>query len=231
MTHWRAIIERLQAGCAKAGLDLVHPFGLGGLAPGPADERLEDFGRKNALGVLIGNTRALWPAFRHAFRTQATLRAAAHPLDDYVTASLKVLLDREAPLARELVLGHVVEPRPYPIQRLAERAGFSAISPCQLAIRPDHGTWFGLRAVVTLDCDGPEQAPSPAARPCEGCSAPCVAAFEQALASTAQPLGPETVRVNAEAWIQVRRVCPVGQASRYGEAQLRYHYTPDPALI
>lgn len=231
VSDWQAVVERLQQACHEAGLDLVHPFGLGHLPRTAPDERLTDFGRANALGVLLGNTRELWPRFARAFATSPALQQVQHPLDAYVSKRVKGAVARATTLPHSVVLSHVVEPRPYPIQRLAERVGFAALAPCHLAIRPDHGLWFGLRAVVTFDCDGPQTPPSRSARPCDGCNAPCVKALERAVAVTPSPLSQATIREHAEAWIEVRRVCPIGQASRYGEAQLRYHYAPDPELI
>jgi methylmalonic aciduria homocystinuria type C protein len=225
------IVERLQRACAAAGLDLVHPFGTGLLAEAAADERLQDFGRGNALGVLIGNTRALWPAFTRAYGTSPPLRASPNPLDTYVSERVAHAAASSGELAHEITFAHVVTPRAYPVQRLAERSGFAAIAPCHLVIHREHGLWLGLRAVITFDCDGPPESAAHPARPCDNCSAPCVSALEHAAAVTPQPLGAATIRQYADAWIDVRRVCPVGQASRYGEAQLRYHYVHDPALI
>lgn len=209
---------------------MLHPFGLSELQDAPEDEQLPHFGRRNALGVLIGNTRELWPVFTRAYHSSTALAADPHPLDAYVSQRLAAAVSLASP-ASSVVLAHVTQPRAYPIQRLAERVGFAAISPCHLAIHAQHGLWFGLRAVVTFDCDGPEAPTPPAARPCQGCAAPCVAALEHALAVTPKPLGQATIRRHAEAWIDVRRACPIGHASRYGEAQLRYHYAPDPSLL
>jgi hypothetical protein len=158
------------------------------------------------------------------------LQQAEHPLDTYVGDCIRRAV-AQAELPCDIVLSHVIEPRAYPIQRLAQRVGFAAISPCHLAVHAEHGLCFGLRAVVTCDCDGPDTPLPPAPRPCEGCSAPCVPALKQAIAVTPVPLSQLTIREHADAWIKVRRVCPVGEASHYGEAQLRYHYVHDRALL
>jgi hypothetical protein len=232
VSDWRDINGRLQQACLEAGLDLLQPFGVGhALAGAPPDEGLQDFGRPNALGVVIGNTAALWPPFTRAYNAAPELQQSANPLDRYVSERVRYAAARATSRAHDIVLSHVTEPRAYPIQRLAQRAGFSALSPCHLAIRSDHGLWFGLRAVVTFDCDGPEEAPPRVEPPCVDCSAPCLAALDHALAVTAKPLSQLSIRAHADAWIDVRRVCPVAQASRYGEAQLRYHYVHDPALL
>lgn len=228
---WVQVFERLRGACAEAGLDLLQPFGLQQLAGAPADEQLHGFGRSNALGVLLGNTRALWPRLTAAYAVDVGLQQTQHPLDTYVDLTVRGAVACASTAASRVVLAHVIEPSAYPIQRLAQRVGFAAISPCHLAVHAEHGMWFGLRAVVTFDCDGPT-APLPTPpRPCDGCSAPCVSALKQAIAVTPLPLSHATIREHADAWIKVRRVCPVAQASQYGEAQLRYHYVHDRSLL
>jgi hypothetical protein len=217
---------RLEAGCAAVGLDVVHPFGVTRYnAAAAAGERLEDFGRPDALGIVIGNTRELWPVFTRAVRDDATLADSEQPLDTYVTTRLTRLLAEATSQSARLVLAHVTAPRAFPIQRLAESVGLAAMAPCHLAIHPLHGLWFALRAVVVVDVAGPGTAPSPLERPCNGCSAPCVAALQRALEASGAPLTPAAVAEHASEWIAVRDACPVGQSSRYGAEQLRYHYS------
>lgn len=232
MSDWRDLVARLQQACSETGLHLVHPFGVSRLTSAAApDEQLHGFGRQNALGVLIGNTRELWRSFARAYTTSSALQHAPHPLDTYVDTCVRGAVARATSLTSRIVMAHEVHPRAYPIQRVAERVGFAALTPCHLVIRPQQGLWFGLRAVVTFDCEGPSESPPPFVHPCDGCPAPCATALKQAIAVTPLPLSQATIREHADAWIEVRRVCPVGQASRYGEAQLRYHYLHDPALI
>jgi methylmalonic aciduria homocystinuria type C protein len=227
---WQSVTRLFAQECTKAGLDLVHPFGVGHYhATGGAP--LPDFGRSNALGILVGNTRALWPAFTHAFAGDEALAAEPNPLDAYVTAHLERAIRLATSARHSIVLAHSTVPRPFPIQRLAEHAGLAGLAPCHLAIHPEFGLWWALRAAVVVDRDGPAELPQPAARPCDGCSAPCVTALEQALAVTPAPLGRSSIRAHADAWIRVRTICPVAPAARYGDAQLRYHYLHDRSLI
>jgi methylmalonic aciduria homocystinuria type C protein len=222
---WQQLVTRVEAGCAAAGLDLVHPFAVARYnATAPTGERLEDFGRPDALGILIGNTRELWPAFTRAFRDDATVASSEQPLDTYVTTRLTALIAEATSQSARLVFAHVTTPRAFPIQRLAESVGLAAMSPCHLAIHPRHGLWFALRAVVVVDTAGPSSAPFPLERPCNGCSAPCVPALQRALEVSGTPLTSTAVAEHAGEWIAVRDACPVGQSSRYGAAQLRYHY-------
>jgi len=94
-----------------------------------------------------------------------------------------------------------------------------------LAIHPQHGPWFGLRAVLVAAIEGPPSTPRPAS-PCASCSAPCVPALERALAVSGSPLSSAAITRHAAAWIAVRDACPIGRASRYSDAQLDYHYAP-----
>jgi methylmalonic aciduria homocystinuria type C protein len=94
-----------------------------------------------------------------------------------------------------------------------------------LAIHPQHGPWFALRAVASIDVACPPL-PTEVERPCAGCSAPCVPALQRALSASGAPLDSSAVSRHAREWIAVRDACPVGRASRYGLAQLAFHYAP-----
>jgi methylmalonic aciduria homocystinuria type C protein len=173
---------------------------------------------------LFGNTRQLWPVFTRAYAADPALQGAAQPLDSYTVTRLRALLSEASNAPAQLVFSHVTQPQAFPIQRLAEQVGLAAISPSHLAIHPLHGPWLALRAVAVVDVPGPLEAPPAVVRPCLGCSAPCVPALERALAASGTPLSSASVMAHAHAWIAVRDACPVGRASRYGDAQVAYHY-------
>ncbi|HEX2875513.1 MAG TPA: hypothetical protein VHP33_29880 [Polyangiaceae bacterium] len=222
---WQPLSAQIAAAAAQAGFDLVLPFGLAHYnAAAPEAERLVDFGRPNALGILFGNTRQLWPAFTRAFEAEPEVSTADQPLDTYVVQRLRGLLDAATQRRHELTFSHLTQPRAFPIQRLAERIGLASLSPSHLLIHPLHGPWLALRAVAVVDMDGPSDPPAPPARPCQSCSAPCVTALEHAVAMSGTPLTSAAVVAHADAWIAVRDACPVGPSSRYGPNQLAYHY-------
>lgn len=222
---WQSITARVAEAAARAGFDIVHPFNVAHYnATAPSAQRLDDCGRPEALGILFGNTKELWPAFTRAYAADATLRSAAHPLDSYAVTRITALLAEASDARTELVFSHVTEPQPFPIQRLAEQVGLAAIAPSHLAIHPLHGPWLALRAVAVIDTPGPTEPPRPLARPCLGCSAPCVPALERALAASGTPVSSAAVVAHAHDWIAIRDACPVGRASRYGDAQVAYHY-------
>jgi len=215
-------VETIANACSERGLDLVHAFGIDRRLPAGSALRcleLPDFGRPRALGLLIGNSRALWPVFESALRDQAALREAAHPLDCYVVTAVNEA--RAALAARSFArFAHLAEPNLVPIQRIAEEVGFAHLAPSHLSIHPAHGPWIALRAVVVVDLDGPAPLP-PAPDPCTPCNKPCLVALAHAVAH------PEDWR----AWLSIRDACPVARGSRYGEAQVTYHYTKDRALL
>lgn len=226
VSEWQKLAASLANACENAGFDLVAPFSVGAYnASVGAPERLPELPRGDSLGLLVGNTRRLWPVFVHAYEQDRALQEAADPLDTFVTRRLTELFAATS-LRSHLVFAHVTQPAAFPIQRLAEAIGFAAIAPSNLAIHPEHGPWFALRAVVVIDCAGPEAVPL-LERPCVRCSAPCLPALQRAVASSGPVLNGRTVAAHAEDWLAIRDACPVGRASRYGEAQLRYHYGID----
>jgi hypothetical protein len=193
---------------AAAGLDLAHAFDAAAAAREPGLELLA--GEPDArLGILVGNTRALWPRFVAALAGPA-LAADPHPLQRYTEETIEAAF----PDAR-VYHGH----RRYrgaflPLQRLAVATGLGALAPSYLVIHPIYGPWFALRAVIVTRGAPPPPRP-PIEPPCR-----CGAACAEALASAQAAAGPDAWR----AWLAVRDACTL-RAHRYGEDQIRYHYT------
>lgn len=216
----------------RAGLDLTMPFEVHGanasLRPNASDvaERspsfeLEAFGPEPALGVVIGNTRALWE------RVQAHL-TGPDPLDDYVVsqveASLAVAGTATRASARIYYAHRTDYPRPdgglgaVPIQRLAQYSGLAALSPAHLSVHERFGPWIALRAIVVTPLSALPTRDA-AHEPCAGCNAPCAAALERALDPSR-----DASLLASERWLQVRDACPVGLEQRYSAEQIRFHY-------
>jgi len=233
--EWQLISARVATAAAHVGFDLAQPFNVAHYNQGAPDAaRLDGLGRDafgGALGVLLGNTRRLWPAFVDAYTHDPALAVAEQPLDSYVVTRITRILADATSVVTRAVFSHVTVPSAFPIQRLAQQVGLAALSPSHLVIHPRHGPWLALRAVAVVDVRGPEAPPVPVARPCDGCSAPCVGALERALVVSGEPLSSAAIARNSAAWIAVRDACPVGRDSRYGEAQLAYHYAPARARI
>jgi cyanocobalamin reductase (cyanide-eliminating) / alkylcobalamin dealkylase len=224
-------IAALRARCEEAGLDIVHPFRMAWFN----DEvepflRLPDWGRADALGILIGNTARIWPAFTRALRDEGALLGDEHPLDTYVERSLSGAAGRAISDRHVILFAHRMVPAPIAIQRVAHAAGLAHLSPSRLSVHPAYGPWLALRAVIVVDTDGPSEPRPRAPDPCTPCSKPCLLAFERALTATDMTRSGDVERT-WQMWANVREVCPEGTDSRYGDDQLRYHYTKDPSIL
>lgn len=212
------------------GLDLVQAFdvaryndlivGHESLVP------LPQFGRRGALAVLVGNTRALWPCFIEAFHASERLRACGNPLDTWIVSVLEDCVG-QIPEPCELRFSHEPGDGFVSMLHLAEASGLAHVGPAHLAVHPVHGTWIGLRAVLVVDAGAPGGHPEFAEPACQTCGAPCLEALKAAQANTEA----DEIASSWQAWVAVRDACPVGEAARYSEAQIRYHYTKDPSAL
>ena len=216
--------------CAElgnAGLDLTQPCSTAQLAPVAApliaDARAA-LGRSDALAIVIGNTRALWPHFVAAVRADATLAASAHPLDHYVEQTIDAAMQHASTRAF-VAFGHRQGNHGFPpLQRVADAAGLGWLAPNHLLIHETHGPWIALRALVVFDLDGPPTTSVQTKAP-PGCT--CASTSDALVASALSASGPEAWR----AWLSVRDACPVGKSSRYSEEQLIYHYTHNRSVL
>lgn len=207
----------LASRCREAGLDLAAFLSIGWYNDSVEERlRLPDFGNPQALAVLIGNTRALWPHLLDALCVDPTLLADANPVETYTMRHVRAAVARlEVPY--DIHWAHVVTPSPIAIQRLAHVAGLARLVPSNLSVHPTYGPWISLRAVLVADVTGPPGPPPAASNQCDDCEHACLAALRQA---TAEP-------DDWRRWLAIRDACPVGRSHRYDELQIRYHYTKD----
>jgi methylmalonic aciduria homocystinuria type C protein len=212
-----------------AGFDIVHTFDTAALAETPGFAMLAGDAR---LGILIGNTRALWPPFTAALHDPnwsdrfqlAAQQGSEAPRSEGPAGAAPVLATERDPLDRytERVIdaafpgarryyGHRRYDEGFvPLQRLAAATGLGALAPTHLVIHPIYGPWFALRAVVVMEGEPPLRTPIP--KPCH-CDASCSASFARARQSK-----------DWRDWLAVRDSCTLG-AWRYGDEQVHYHYS------
>ena len=179
------------ARAAAAGFDIAHAFDTA-LVPQLA-------GRER-LGILIGNTRALWPHF------EAARRDEPDPLERYIERAL----DAAFAGARIYYAHRRYDGAFLPFQHAAVASGLGALAPSGLVVHPVYGPWIALRAIVAIDGTPPVR--TPIAQPCR-CET-CPHLFAAAMAK------PDDWR----AWLAVRDACTL-RAARYSDEQIRYHYT------
>jgi len=189
------------AALARAGFDLVHAFDAAVAARAPGLAALAGPERR---GLVIGNTRALWPVFSDALR-DPELAAERDPLDRYTER----VIDAAFPGAR-IFYGHRAYGGAFvPLQHLAVATGLGWLAPSRLVIHPIYGPWFALRAAVMID--GEPVPRLPIAPPCH-CDASCTAVLARAQQS-----------MDGRDWVAVRDACSL-RAWRYTDDQLHYHY-------
>jgi methylmalonic aciduria homocystinuria type C protein len=163
-------------------------------------------------GVLVANTRALWPIFLAARRADPELAASPDPLDAYTERALA----RAYPGAPVWFSHRSYRGKFLPFQRIAVAAGLGALAPSQLVIHPVYGPWFGLRALVALPGEPP---PIPPRRTYQ-CAGGCGGQYAATLPSS-----------DWRIWLAVRDACLVGREHRYSDDQIAYHYTKDPTHL
>ena len=224
-------VAALRARCVAVGFDVVHPFRLHWFN-GEAEPhlRLPDFGRPGALAIVIGNSARLWPVFTRALQEDATLGAEEHPLDTYVEKALGAAFAEVVVAPYVLHWAHRMIPAPIAIQRIAHASGLAHLSPSHLSIHRALGPWLALRAVAVVDVEGPHGERPHAYDPCTACAKPCLAALDRAIALSGATRADDVER-EWQAWADVRDVCPEGKSQRYGDDQLRYHYTKNRSIL
>ncbi len=222
--EWRTIAAELARDLAGVGLDLTHPFCLAWYEDAVTPtQRLPWSRRRDALALLVGNTRAMWPRFLADLARRDEIATASDPLDRWIEEAVDSVT-RSLGRAHEVVFAHEAPPRRRPMQEIAVRAGFAPLSPGHLLAHPVYGPWFAVRAVLVVDVAGPGGTAGVTAAPCAGCAAPCRVAFEHACAVADARVEPSRLHEQWEPWLAVRDACPVGTAHRYGEDQILFHY-------
>lgn len=198
---------------AGSGIELVASCGAQAYdAEAPAGLRSAELlpGARGVVVAASAGTR-LWRRFREHRQADRTRWAEEHPYDAFVGATLA---RADEALARAGVRFRRFDaafqaPVRLSFIALARLVGLGAPGPFMLAIHPEHGPWWALRGAWLVDAD--VEPPLPLAPPCAGCAAPCVGGWEHAGGI-------------ASATPEVRSRCIFGQASRYDDDQIAYHY-------
>jgi hypothetical protein len=204
---------------AGTGIELVASCGIGAYdAVAPAGLRSGEL-MPSARGVVVAASAGtrLWRRFREHMDADGARWAQAHPYDAFIAATLA---RADEALARAGVRFRRFDaafhaPVRLSFIALARLVGLGHAGPFMLAIHSTHGAWWALRGAWLVDAE--VEPPLVSTPPCAGCSAPCVGGWDNAGG---------IVRATPE----VRARCVVGQASRYDDDQIAYHYDRENAV-
>ena len=223
---WQDVLESFRRAVGPPGLELVTPFRVGWFdAVVDADLRLGTGSGDRRLGLVVGSTRTLWPAFLAWLAADPARLDLEDPLDRHVEG---VVARAVAVIPQPTTVRFAHHGPPWlAIQRVAEVAGLARRSPSRLAVHPVHGPWIALRAAVVVEIEGPAGNPLPCPDPCAGCTATCRERLAAAEAATAARGGRGAWRE----WLAVRDACPVGREHRSDDDALRSHALSDRDLL
>ena len=102
--EWQSVFAWLKPQLTELGFDLSAPFisqrynrSLAGQAVLPT------FGRQSTFGVVVANSKHLWPSFIEylAEDPKSRLENSEHPLNDYVKETITALVD-SLPIQKEI---------------------------------------------------------------------------------------------------------------------------------
>jgi len=228
----KSITSKLEAALTPAGFDIVQPFDIHAYnAFAIENARLPsfpDFGRGHALACMIGNTKSAWAPFLADYKTRygGLTDHLENPFDQYSERSINSALTG-IETSHKVRFGHHGGENFVSLLHASEASRFAKVSPAKLALHPDYGLWFALRAVVVFDCAPVEHPPKEWTPSCLQCDAPC------------ERVSQELMRRHNNDWlacswqerVTVRDACPIGRDARYSDAQIKYHYSRDKAVL
>ena len=196
--EWKTLAADATEKLAGAGFDIVAPLKLrwyNEIAPDSAKIAPGGAMGDDALVILVGNSKVLWPLFKDAHNSRPEIGDAAHPVDTYV--DIEVNRAFRGKIRRQFYAHETKPGRLVAVQRMANVAGVAHLDErSHMSIHPHLGPWLAFRAVVVLDdTRGPSDAQAPKVPPNPLDSDPAARrrvdeAFDAALAGYETPGGP-----------------------------------------
>jgi len=204
----------VRSALARSGIELVASCGIAAYDALAPDAYRSAALMPGARGMVVAGSAgsSLWRGFRARVDGAPVHWSEPHPYDAFV-AELLARADRAllgAGVGFRRFDAAFAAPVRVDFVALGQLVGLGSPGPFGLLIHPEHGPWWALRSAWLVDAD--VDPPADPRRPCMGCPAPCVGGWKNATASV------------AHATAQVRSLCVIGQASRYDDDQIGYHY-------
>lgn len=212
-----------------SGINLHAVFDLAGLPQDLQDSLGLDEGERGRYRqlILLGHLgRDFWAAL------QRRGMHGSDPVDGFVGECVAAWM--AGPLAGHAWRQVFPGPARVGLQRLGALAGWHQPSPFWVGVDAEWGSWFAYRAVLLADTALPLTPRREAGSPCLGCA-------HQACVQACPPgalAGEATGAWRLQACLEHRRqpgsscqdrclarnACPVGEAYRYDDDQIAYHY-------
>ena len=166
--EWKTLAADATEKLAGAGFDIVAPLKLrwyNEIAPDSAKIAPGGAMGDDALVILVGNSKVLWPLFKDAHNSRPEIGDAAHPVDTYV--DIEVNRAFRGKIRRQFYAHETKPGRLVAVQRMANVAGVAHLDErSHMSIHPHLGPWLAFRAVVVLDdTRGPSDAQAPKVPP------------------------------------------------------------------
>lgn len=148
-----ACVHQLRTQLAAGGLDLFQLLNVQWYNSAVAAHLRLPFACSAA--ALVGNTRALWPAFVAHLADSPSMQLPASPLNAYVVQTVRNAVAETIP--RDTVLDvrfdfEVSPSRVVAMQKLAHVSGLAHLVPeAHLVVHREAGPWLALRALIVFD--------------------------------------------------------------------------------
>jgi methylmalonic aciduria homocystinuria type C protein len=167
------------------GIDILQPLALSWynnclpehalasqipLPPSPTAE-YSTTTKDDALTLVIGNSKAIWPKFLECCASDSSILNDPHPLNAYMERSINTALAQSFPPSflsssspvygiYKIYWSHTTANLRggegfVAMQRMAECCGLAYLDhTCHLSFHPTFGPWFSLRCAIVVFCNG-----------------------------------------------------------------------------
>jgi hypothetical protein len=225
----RSKLGPLQKRLESRGFDLFHVFDLKTYNQSVSRElQLSPFENvENTLGILVGNSKMLWPKFVQFRQENEGWNSRKNPFDDFVEREiLDTVSDTFDSALFATHFAHEVAPgRLIAMQKLGHVTNFAFLHrKSHLSLHPIYGPWFAYRAVVFVEKEASDGN-----------------LIEMEQKEPKNPLSPKRKALVEEAFVNALKSCEdwrlwlkcrdiIGEGFeewRYSDDQIRFHYKAD----
>lgn len=212
-------MDQLREALAKRGLDICEEMNTSWYNDVKPKPEMVSF-PADKLGMLIANSKAIWPHFQRWHR--ALEQPIANPFDQFIAEQLQSALD-EANIKPNDIYYVQDMTRLVAFQRLAQTTGICMFdNDIHLCVHEKYGPWFGLRALLVLEEQGPQ---------CERPTAPVIVLDEEEIKASVKCMEAALAGEGWQMWAQMRQCISYGKKYAYSKSQLEYHHSKNQQIL